>query len=122
MRVAITRAGRIQVDEIIEFEVQKNGDVVLWTPVGLEDIIVHGMSTPDIERAARELLHDGRTNLTMFESEYDEGEIDYDEEVRGREILCEHCEWRFVIPDRNAERCFCPLCGAYIDVVTNMLS
>lgn len=79
MRVAIKRAGKIQVDEIIEFEVQDNGDVILWTHDEMLDIIVHGMSESDIEKATRELLYDGHANLTMFESELTMFESEYDE-------------------------------------------
>ena len=107
MRVAIKRAGKIQVDEIIEFEVQ--------------DIIVHGMSANDIERATRELLYDGRTNLTMFESEYDESNDNEDEddildpqyEDEMVNITCVHCLHKFQRPASTIteDEFYCPHCG-----------
>ena len=127
MRVAIKQAGKIQVDEIIEFEVQDNGDVILWTHDEMLDIIVHGMSASDIEKAARELLYDGRTNLTMFESEYAMFEAEYDEpdeecaddldtqdEDELLDITCSNCRQEFQTPSSVVTDDFvrCPYCGA----------
>lgn len=119
MRVAIKRAGKIQVDEIIEFEVQDNGDVILWTHEGMMDIIVHGMSANDIERATRELLYDGRTNLAMFEAEYDESNDNEDDMLDPQyedemvNITCVHCLHKFQRPASTIteDEFYCPHCG-----------
>lgn len=118
MRVAIKRAGKIQVDEIIEFEVQDNGDVILWTHDEMLDIIVHGMSESDIEKATRELLCDGHANLTMFESEYDESDEecadDMDPQDELLDITCSNCRQEFRTPSSAVTDDFvrCPYCGA----------
>lgn len=120
MRVAIKRAGKIQVDEIIEFEVQDNGDVILWTHDEMLDIIVHGMSESDIEKATRELLYDGHANLTMFESEYDESDEECADDINPQDedelldITCSNCRQEFRTPSSAVTDDFvrCPYCGA----------
>jgi ribosomal protein S27E len=125
MRVAIKRAGKTQVDEIIEFEVQDNGDVILWTHDEMMDIIVHGMSESDIEKATHELLYDGHANLTMFESELTMFESEYDESDEEcaddmtpqdelLDITCSNCRQEFRTPSSAVMDDFvrCPYCGA----------
>lgn len=122
MRVAIKRAGKIQVDEIIEFEVQDNGDVILWTHDEMFDIIVHGMSESDIEKATRELLYDGHANLTMFESEYDESDEECTDDMDPQceddllDVTCPNCRHKFqkpasVVMTDDLVHC-CPYCSA----------
>ena len=124
MRVWLKMNGNLQVDEIVEFEVQENGDVILYTPgADMLDIVVHGMESYDIDCKTFELFAEGRCDLRQFTAEYASPEEEEEEtEPDGRQILCVHCLQSFVIPDRDAEDCFCPMCGTHMDVASKMMN
>ena len=121
MRVMVSIDGVLSVHEILEFEPQEDGSVLLITNEGNMDLVVFDMQEEDITIACKNLLKLGYTDLSLFEAEYDEIFEDEDEdEDELCSAVCPECESYFefaVTPDViESEQIRCPYCNVKITV------
>ncbi len=118
MRVMVTINGKVSVHEILEFEPQEDGSVLLTTPEGCVDLLVTSMNEARMEAVCRELLKLGYTDITEYETIYDyvfEDDCEDDEDEEMFRVICACCGQSFVFqmtPDIAATGCIrCPHCG-----------
>ena len=80
MRVMVTINGKVSVHEILEFEPQEDGSILLTTPEGCVDLVVKYMNDARIEAVCRELLKLGYSDVTEYETVYDEVFEDFEDD------------------------------------------
>lgn len=121
MRVMVTIDGVPSVHEILEFKPQEDGSVLLVTNEENVDLVVFDMQEEDIAIACKNLLKLGYTDLSLFETEYDEIFEDVDEdEDELYSAICPECESYFEFEATSdvieSAQIGCPYCNAKITV------
>lgn len=118
MRVLVTIEGRVSVHEILEFEPQEDGSVLLTTHENTMDLVVNGMQALDISAALNELLAKGWTDLRKFDTGYDECFDDRDDDNLYNAV-CPCCNkyFEFVMTPaaKTLREVRCPHCGEDLD-------
>ena len=121
MRVMVTIDGVPSVHEILGFEPQEDGSVLLVTNEENVDLVVFDMQEEDIAIACKNLLKLGYTDLSLFETKYDE--IFEDEDEDEDELCCALCpecssyfEFEVTSDVIESEQIKCPYCYAKITV------
>ena len=121
MRVMVTINGKVSVHEILEFEPQEDGSILLTTPEGCVDLVVKYMNDARIEAVCRELLKLGYSDVTEYETVYDEVVEDFedDDDMELYSAVCPVCNQAFefeMTPQAAALGVIiCPHCGEELE-------
>lgn len=122
MRVMVNIEGRVSVHEILEFEPQEDGTVLMTTPDDAMDLVVNNMNQFRMESVCRELLKLGYADISEYETVYDdvfEDEYDDDDELKEYSTICPVCDRAFGIhmSPQAAEKgmIICPHCGEELE-------
>lgn len=122
MRIMVTINGKMSVHEILEFEPQEDGPILLTTPEGCVDLLVTDMNEARMEAVCRELLKLGYADITEYETVYDEVFEDDDEDDDDMEefsAVCPECNTPFTFkmtPQAAALGVIiCPHCGEELE-------
>lgn len=118
MRIMVTIDGRVSVHEILEFEPQEDGTVLLTTHEDTVDLIVHGMNKFRMEAVMNELLKLGYSNISEYETTYDETCLDCDDDDEYDADICSavcpecHRPFVFHLPEnaKTMNNIICPHC------------
>jgi ribosomal protein L37AE/L43A len=115
----VTINGKVSVHEILEFEPQEDGSILLTTPEGCVDLVVKYMNECRMEAVCRELLKDGYANIAEYETVYDEVFEDFEEDMDEYSAVCPECEQQFsfkMTPQAAALGVIiCPHCGEELE-------
>lgn len=120
MRVMVKINGKVSVHEILEFEPQEDGSILLTTPEGCVDLVVKYMNDARIEAVCRELLKDGYANIAEYETVYDQVLEDAeDDDMELYSAVCPVCNQAFefeMTPQAAALGVIiCPRCGEELE-------
>lgn len=119
MRIMVTIDGRVSVHEILEFEPQEDGTVLLTTHEDTVDLIVHGMNKFRMEAVMNELLKLGYSNISEYETTYDDAFEFADDNLDEYKAVCPECKMPFAfhMPPEAATmgRIICPHCGEELE-------
>jgi uncharacterized protein YbaR (Trm112 family) len=121
MRVMVTINGKVSVHEILEFEPQEDGSILLTTPEGCVDLVVKYMNDARMEAVCRELLKLGYSDVTEYETVYDEVVEDFedDDDMELYSAVCPVCNQAFefeMTPQAAALGVIiCPHCGEELE-------
>lgn len=96
MRIAVTINGKVSVHEVLEFEPQEDGSVLLTTHEETVDLVIRGMQPLDISGAINELMAKGYADLRKFDAAYDDCIADEDDdEPDVYSAVCPACQEQF---------------------------
>lgn len=120
MRVMVTIDGRMSVHEILEFEPQEDGSILLTTPEGCMDLVVQSMNEARMEAVCRELLKLGYSDISEYTTVYDPEFDDFeDDDMDEYSAVCPCCESQFnfeMTPQAAALGVIiCPHCGEELE-------
>lgn len=119
MRVLVTIEGRMSVHEILEFEPQEDGTVLLTTHEGAVDLVVHGMNKFRTEAVCNELLKLGYANISEYETTYDDEFESADDGMNEYKAVCPECKMPFAFhmtPEAATMGVIiCPHCGEELE-------
>lgn len=116
MRIMVTIYGKLSVHEIVGFEPQNDGTVLLTTPDGCVDLIVTDINEARRDAVCRELLRDGYANISEYNTIYDSvAEEPEEEDCEIFTGFCHECNSSFDF-DLTAQIAaqgyvICPHCG-----------
>ena len=121
MRVLVTIEGRMSVHEILEFEPQEDGSILMTTADGCVDLLVKYMNEARAKAVCNELLKLGYADISEYETVYDEVfECDEDDDdLEDYSAVCPACEKPFgfeMTPQAAALGVIiCPHCGEELE-------
>lgn len=123
MRIAVTINGTVSVHEVLEFEPQKDGSVLLTTHEDTIDLVVRGMQPLDISGTINELMIKGYADLRKFDAAYDDCIADEDDdEPDVYSTVCPACQqpfnFEFTPQALELGTVICPNCEAELEVDT----
>ncbi len=122
MRVMVTINGRVSVHEILEFEPQEDGSILMTTQEGCVDLVVTNMNEHRMEAVMNELLKLGYSNISEYDTIYDEVfecDDEDDDEMELFSAVCPACDNSFefeMTPQAAALGVIiCPHCGEELE-------
>ena len=120
MRVMVTIEGKVSVHEILEFEPQEDGSILMTTAADCVDLVVTNMNETRMEAVMNELLKLGYSNITEYETIYDKVfENDEDDDMETFSAVCPVCNQAFefeMTPQAAALGVIiCPRCGEELE-------
>ena len=121
MRVMVTINGKVSVHEILEFEPQEDGSILMTTAADCVDLVVTNMNEARMEAVMNELLKLGYSNISEYETIYDEVfECDDEEDdMETFNAVCPACDNAFefeMTPQAAAMGVIiCPHCGEELE-------
>ncbi len=121
MRVMVTINGKVSVHEILEFEPQADGSILMTTAADCVDLVVTHMNEARMEAVMNELLKLGYSNISEYETVYDEVcECDEDDDdMEEYSAVCPVCNNSFefkMTPQAAALGVIiCPHCGEELE-------
>ena len=121
MRILVTINGKMSVHEILEFEPQEDGSILLTTPEGCVDLVIKDMNEWRMEAVCRELLKLGYSDVAEYETVYDEvfEDVDDDDDMELYSAVCPVCNRAFefeMTPQAAALGVIiCPHCGEELE-------
>lgn len=121
MRVMVTINGKVSVHEILEFEPQEDGSILMTTAADCVDLVVTHMNEARMEAVMNELLKLGYSNISEYETVYDEVSEceDEDDDMELFSAVCPVCNNSFefeMTPQAAALGVIiCPHCGEELE-------
>ena len=120
MRVMVTINGKVSVHEILEFEPQEDGSILMTTAADCVDLVVTNMNEARMEAVMNELLKLGYSNISEYETIYDEVfECDDEDDMETFSAVCPVCDNAFefdMTPQAAAMGVIiCPHCGEELE-------